>query len=53
MFDSNGTSARYIVVFIPNMNKFITAIDMTELIGRRNFIGGYVSHHCSKGFYTY
>ena len=51
LFDINGNSARYVVGAFNG--KYFAAVDMTELMGRSSFCGGYIMHAGSKGFYTF
>ena len=44
-------SARYFVLYIPSWNRWIGAIDMTELIRRESHAGGYLGF--CEGFFSY
>jgi hypothetical protein len=50
-FDKNSQPARYVVFFIPAWNRWVGAMDYTELFSRKTFTGGYIG--AVKGFYTY
>jgi len=43
--------ARYILVFIPAMGRWVGALDMTEMLRRSTSQGGYLG--VCKGFYKY
>lgn len=45
--------ARYIVFFNEAWGRWVGAVDMTELLNRRNSTGGYIGFCSSKGFYTF
>lgn len=45
--------ARYIVVYIESWDRWIGAIDLTELLQRKEHKGGYLGVCSSEGFYTY
>lgn len=49
----SGGPARYIVTFIPAMGRWVGAIDQTELMNRKGFMGGYVFFIGDKGHYTF
>lgn len=44
-------SARYVVMYIPSWGRWIGAVDMTELLGRRTSTGGYLG--ICGDFYTF
>jgi len=46
-------SARYIVVFVEKMNKWVGAVDMTELLARNTSTGGFLGICAQKGFYSF
>jgi hypothetical protein len=46
-------SARYMVVYIEKMGKWIGAIDMTELLSRSTSTGGFLGICAQKGFYSF
>jgi len=48
-----GTPARYIVAFSPAMGRWVIGFDLTELMRRSTFTGGYIGVASDKGFYTY
>lgn len=50
-FDQDGKPARFVVFFVPAMQRWAGALDYTELFSRRNAIGGYVG--IIKGVFTY
>ena len=50
-FDQNGESARYVVFFIPAWNRWVGAMDYTEMFRRSSHNGGYLG--AIKGFFTY
>ena len=50
-FDQNKESARYVVFFIPAWNRWVGAMDYTEMFRRKTCMGGYVG--AISGFYTY
>jgi hypothetical protein len=43
--------ARYVVFYMESMQKWVGAIDLTEVLNRKNCSGGYVG--VCTGFYTY
>jgi hypothetical protein len=43
--------ARYVVFFNEAWGRWVGAIDLTELLKRKNSTGGYLG--CCTGFYTY
>ena len=45
--------ARYIVVYIPSINKWAIGFDLTELINRHDHAGGYVGIIADDGHYTF
>lgn len=50
-FSKSGKAARYVVFFIPAWGRWVGAVDMTEMMSRQDFQGGYLGF-CT-GFYTY
>ena len=50
-FDEKQESARYIVFYIPSWNRWVGALDYTELLNRKTSRGGYLG--AIKGFFTY
>lgn len=46
-------SARYVVFYVESMKAYVGAIDLTELLGRKDCNGGYLALCASSGFYTY
>ena len=50
-FDRDGRAPRYVVFFIPAWNRWVGAMDYTELFRRSTAKGGYVG--AIKGFFTY
>ena len=50
-FDKDGRSARFVVFYVPVMDRWAGALDYTELFARRNAMGGYVG--IIKGVFTY
>ena len=53
-FDNGGDAARparYVVFFVPGWNRWVGAIDLTELLARKTSTGGYLGF--CKGFYTF
>ena len=50
-FDKNGEPARYVVFFIPAWNRWVGALDYTEMFRRTTCMGGYVG--AISGFFTY
>lgn len=51
--DVDAVPARYFVFYIEAWGRWVAAIDMTELMTRKNFIGGYVGYCGDKGFFCY
>lgn len=45
--------ARYVVVHIPSANKWAIGFDQTEIMGRRDFAGGYAGIISTAGFYSF
>ena len=45
--------ARYIVVYIPSINKWAIGFDQTEVMARSTSTGGYVGVMSDRGFYTF
>jgi hypothetical protein len=50
-FDSRGIPARYVVFFCPGFDRWVGAMDYTELLSRKTCTGGYLG--AVQGFYTY
>jgi len=50
-FDLEGKPANYIVFFNPAWNRWVGAMDYTELFKRKTATGGYVG--AIQGFFTY
>ena len=46
-------SARYVVFYIEELDRWAGAIDLIECINRPNAVGGYVGYAANAGFYTY
>jgi hypothetical protein len=44
---------RYIVAFNEAWGRWVVGFDMTELMGRQSFSGGYLMVLAQKGFYTF
>ena len=51
--DLMARPARYIVVHIPSVDKWAIGFDLTELMGRHVFAGGYVGIIADDGHYTF
>jgi len=47
----DAPKARYVVFFVGPWNRWVGAIDLTELLRRENSTGGYLG--VCTGFYTY
>jgi len=45
--------ANYIVFYIDQLGAWSGAIDINEIVSRKEAIGGYVAYAASKGFYTF
>jgi hypothetical protein len=50
-FDKDAQPARYVVFYNQAWNRWVGAMDYTELFSRKTFTGGYIG--AVKGFYTY
>lgn len=50
-FDKEAKPARYVVFFIPAWNRWVGALDYSEMFTRKTCMGGYVG--AITGFYTY
>lgn len=50
-FDRTGRSARYVVFFHGGLNRWVGALDYTELFSRSTSVGGYVG--IIKGVFAY
>lgn len=50
-FDQNAQPARFVVFFVPAMQRWAGALDYTELLNRRTSMGGYLG--IIKGIFTY
>lgn len=50
---SSNRPARYVVVYVPKMNRYTVAFDMTEMMHRSTFLGGYVGMLSDKNFFSY
>ena len=50
-FDEEKRPARYVVFYIPAWNRWVGAMDYTQLLSRRTSRGGYVG--AITGFFTY
>jgi len=50
-FDRNGVPARYVVFYNEAWNRWVGAMDYTELLSRKTCQGGYIG--AITGFYTY
>lgn len=50
-FDEKAEPARYVVFFIPAWNRWVGAMDYTELFRRQTNRGGYIG--AITGFFTY
>jgi hypothetical protein len=50
-FDRDGKAPRYVVFFIPAWNRWVGAMDYTEMFRRSTHNGGYIG--AITGFYTY
>jgi hypothetical protein len=50
-FDRDGKAPRYVVFFIPSWNRWVGAMDYTEMFNRSTANGGYLG--AITGFYTY
>ena len=50
-FDKDAKPARYVVFFIPAWNRWVGAMDYSEMFTRSTCMGGYVG--AISGFYTY
>jgi hypothetical protein len=46
-------SARYAVFYVEKMQKWVGAIDLTELLQRKTSTGGYLGICSQKGFYSF
>ena len=49
--DSTPESAHYMVFFNPAWGKWVGAIHLSEVLSRKNSVGGYLG--VAKGFYTF
>jgi hypothetical protein len=45
--------ARYLIVYIESMGRYIGAFDMNEMFQRHDCAGGYAGIACDAGFYTF
>lgn len=45
--------ARYVVVYVPKMGRYTVAFDMSEMMQRTTFLGGYVGMLSNKNFFSY
>lgn len=45
--------ARYVVVHIPSVNRWAIGLDQTEVMGRRDSVGGYAMIMAERGIYTF
>lgn len=52
-FDSTGRASRYVIVFIPSLNRYTPAFDYSELFSRNTSKGGYVGVASDAGFYSF
>lgn len=54
-FSIDGTQrpCRYIVAHNEAWNRWVVAFDLTELMRRDTFSGGYIGTVADRGFYTY
>ena len=50
-FDRDGKAPRYVVFLVPAWNRWVGAMDYTEMFNRSTANGGYL--YAIKGFYTY
>jgi hypothetical protein len=50
-FDSDKQPARYVVFFVPAWNRWVGALDYSEMFRRKTCMGGYVG--AIAGFFTY
>jgi len=50
-FDSEGRAPRYVVFYVPSWNRWVGAMDYTEMFNRSTANGGYIG--AITGFYTY
>ena len=50
-FDHTGRSARYVVFFHPSLNRWVGALDYSELLSRSTAVGGYLG--IIKNIFTY
>jgi hypothetical protein len=50
-FDRDGKAPRYVVFFIPAWNRWVGALDYSEMFSRSTANGGYIG--AITGFFTY
>lgn len=53
IFCIENRPCRYVVIYIKELDKYTPVFDMTEMMMRKSFKGGYIMHAASKNFYTY
>jgi len=49
----NIRPARYVVVHIPSVNKWAIGLDQTEVMSRKDSVGGYAMIMADRGIYTF
>lgn len=49
-----GTApARFVVFYVPVLQKWTGALDYTELLARKDCTGGYIGFSSNHGFFSY
>ena len=49
----NVRPARYVIFHIAKLDRYAIGFDQTEIMGRKDFAGGYVGMLAEEGHYTY
>lgn len=52
-FDTTGREARFVTVYIHQLDRWTVAFDFSELLARNTACGGYVGVAAQAGFYSY
>lgn len=50
---ADAPAARYVVLFNEAWGRWVGAIDLTELLNRKNSTGGYIGICSANGFFSY
>ena len=52
-FCTNKNPLKYAIIFVPSWGRYVVGYDLTEAMGRKTFMGGYIGAPNNEGFFTY